>query len=274
MPSHEMLKVGMVGCGFIGTTLARAIDGGVVEAELLAVYDRNTERARKLAASLSHPPKVMDIESMAKSCELVVECASQNAVRGIARTVLSNECSLMVMSVGALLDEKLRDELEQLARAHGERIYVPSGAVAGLDGLRAACVGKIHRMELTTTKPPMALVGAPYLTEANIDVKHLKVPTVVFEGTAIDAVKGFPANINVAAAISLAGIGAERTQVRIVADPSAHRNTHTLLVEGEFGRLECTVQNVPSPENPKTSMLAALSAISTLKRIAQPLQVG
>jgi len=269
-----MLKVGIVGCGFIGTTLARAIDEGVVEAELLAVYDRNPERAKGLAASLSHPPEVMDVESMAKSCELVVECASQQAVKELAHTVLSNECSLMVMSVGALLDKELRDELEKLARAHREKIYVPSGALAGLDGLRAACVGKIHRIELTTTKPPMALVGAPHLTEANIDVERLKVPTVVFDGTAIDAVRGFPANINVAAAISLAGMGAEKTRVRIVADPSAQRNTHTLLVEGEFGRLECTVQNVPSPENPKTSMLAALSAISTLKRIAQPLQVG
>lgn len=269
-----MLKVGIVGCGFIGTTLARAIDEGVVEAELVAVYDRNPERARELAASLSHPPKVLDVKSMVRGCELVVECASQNAVRSLARTVLSHGCSLMVMSVGALLDEKLRNELEQLARTHGGRIYIPSGAVAGLDGLRGACVGEIHRIELTTTKPPMALVGAPYLTEANIAVEHLKVPTVVFEGTALDAVKGFPANINVAAAISLAGMGAERARIRIVADPSAQRNTHTLVVEGEFGRLECTVQNVPSPENPKTSMLAALSAISTLKRIAQPLQFG
>ncbi len=269
-----MLKVGLVGCGFIGSTLAHAIDEGMVKAELLGLYDRTPERAERLAASLSCHPRVMGIEAMAQSCELVVECASQQAVREIGASVLSHGSSLMVMSVGALLDAELKGRLEGLAHAHSQKVYVPSGAVGGLDGLNAACVGQIHRVVLTTTKPPRALEGAPYLSKSGIDIEKIEKPTVVFEGTALDAVRGFPANINVAAAISLAGVGTDDTKVIIVADPATQRNTHVLVVEGAFGKLECTVENVPSPDNPKTSMLAALSAIATLKKITQPLQVS
>ncbi len=269
-----MLKVGIVGCGFIGSTLARAIDEGTVNAELLGLYDRTPARAERLAASLSCRPHVLDVEEMAERCELVVESASQQAVRDVGTTVLSHGSSLMVMSVGALLDAELREQLEEMARAHSQRIYIPSGAVGGLDALNAACVGRVSRVVLTTTKPPRALEGAPYLSGAHIDVLGIEKPTVVFEGTAAEAVRGFPANINVAASISLAGVGTDDTRVIIVADPKAQRNTHVLMVEGEFGRLRCTIENVPSPDNPKTSMLAALSAVATLKRITQPLHVG
>jgi len=180
----------------------------------------------------------------------------------------------MVLSVGALADEELRTALFGLAKQHNCKLYFPSGAVVGIDGLNSASAAGISSVTLTTRKPPSGLMGAPYVVEHGIELDKLVKETVLFEGTASEAVKAFPANVNVAATISLAGIGFEQTRVRVIADPSLSRNVHEITVEGEFGKFSTRVENLPSPENPKTSYLAALSAVSTLKKIMNPVQVG
>jgi aspartate dehydrogenase len=161
-----------------------------------------------------------------------------------------------------------------VAKRHGKRLYVPSGAIAGLDAIKGAMLGRVFKVTLTTRKSPRALEGAPYVVKKGIDLGALKEPTTIFSGSAEEAVPAFPANINVAAALSLAGIGADKTLVRIIADPACDKNIHEIEVEGDFGRLVTRMENVPSPHNPKTSYMAALSAIGLLQRITASLVVG
>lgn len=151
---------------------------------------------------------------------------------------------------------------------------MPSGAVAGIDGIRSAAIGRIDSVVLTTTKPPSGFAGAPYIAEHDIDLSSLPGATMLFEGTAADAVQAFPANVNVAGTLSLAGIGYGATMVRVIADPAATRNMHEIKVTGAFGALTVRVENVVSPENPKTSYIAILSAIATLKKLTEPVWVG
>jgi len=216
----------------------------------------------------------MKIEELIRSVDLVVESASQNAVRFIVPQALKAGCDVMVLSVGAIADDELRETLFGLAKEHNCKLYFPSGAVVGIDGLNSASAAEISSVTLTTRKPPAGLMGAPYVAEHGIELEKLEKETVLFEGPASEAVKAFPANVNVAATISLAGIGFERTRVKVIADPSLFRNVHEITVEGEFGQFSTRVENLPSPENPKTSYLAALSAVSTLKKILNPIQVG
>ena len=188
--------------------------------------------------------------------------------------VLESGKDLMVMSVGAFMDEKLLDDLVSAARKNDCRIFVPSGAIAGIDGLRSARTALISKVEISTTKNPKGLEGAPFIIENNIDVNSFHEKTLIFDGNAKEAVRAFPANVNVAASLSLAGIGSEMTRVKVFVDPEASRNIHEITVEGDFGKFTCRIENIPSPDNPKTSLLAALSAIATLKKITEPLQIG
>jgi len=191
------LKIGLVGCGAIGTEIAKAIDRGDIDADLVAVCDHNPETAVALIESLQKTIKAKLDELVALS-DIVVEAASQRAVPAIARAALENGKSVMIMSVGALADAEFYREVKKLARDHGSRVYIPSGAISGLDGLKSASIGKIRKVTLTTTKNPEGLEGAPYILEKKIDLKALTAPTVVFEGAAAEAVKAFPANVNVA----------------------------------------------------------------------------
>lgn len=216
----------------------------------------------------------MKIDEIMHGVDLLIESASQNAVRYIVPKALEARCDVMVLSVGALVDEALREKIFGLAKQNNCNLYFPSGAVAGIDGIISASAGEIYSVTLTTRKPPSGLVGAPYITCKGIELEKIKKETLIFEGPASEAVKAFPANVNVAATISLAGIGFERTKVKIIADPATSRNTHEITVEGEFGKLFTKVENLPSPDNPKTSYLAALSAISTLKKILNPVKIG
>jgi aspartate dehydrogenase len=270
-----MLKIGVVGCGTIGTEICKAIDDGFIDVELYAIYDRKKEHASNLRSMLKRTePQVLDIVEMVKLVDLVVECASQRAVYEVVPTALHARCDLMIMSVGALADKNLRDMMFNLAKEYDCKVYLPSGAITGLDGLKSAAASKIYSVTLTTQKPPHGLAGAPYIIQNNIDLERITSKTIIFEGTADEAVKAFPSNVNVAATLSLAGIGFEKTKVKIVVNPALSTNVHEILVEGEFGKFTTRVENAPSPTNPKTSYLAALSAISTLKKIASPVQVG
>ena len=167
-----------------------------------------------------------------------------------------------------------RDDLFSLAEERGATIYVPSGAIAGLDGVVSASAGRIDAITMITRKPPDGLKGAPGVEQAKIDLDAVTEPTVVYEGPVKEACRLFPANVNVSAALSMAGIGPHKTNICIYADPTVNRNTHEIIVEGEFGKLSIKIENVPSPANPRTGILSALSALATLRKITSPIQVG
>ena len=267
-----MLRVGVIGCGTIGAEICQAIDRGLVEATLAGISDIDAPRAHALSQGLGTRPPVLSQGEVIGASDLVVEAVSRAVAPSIIAECLERGRDIMVMSVGGLLERA--EEFVALARQQGRRIYVPTGAIAALDAVKGACVASVSRVTLTTSKPPRGLDGAPYVVQNRIDLAVLQKPTVVFAGSAREAVPAFPANINVAAALSLAGIGPDRTQVRIVADPTSDRNVHEIEAEGDFGRLTVRMENVPSPHNPKTSYMAALSAIALLRRITAPLVVG
>ena len=272
------MGVGLIGCGAIGTVLAHAIDEGEAgNTRLVIVYDLVLQKCWKLVSTLSTKPKVAKNFAEFVRCKdtrLVIEAASQDAVSQYASKVFQAGKDLMIMSVGALVDSKLTNEIRTLIDSAGRKVYIPSGAIAGLDGLKAAAIGRIDEVTLTTRKPPKGLKGVSYLEQSGINIDALSKPKTVYKGSALEACKLFPANVNVAAAISLAGVGPEKTEVRIVADPTTKRNIHQIRVKGEFGEFRVRTENVPSPNNPKTSYLAALSAVATLRKITQNMVIG
>jgi len=272
------INAGLIGCGAIGTVIAEAIDCGKTgDMNLVIVYDIIQERAERLASKLAHKPLVArsaDEIFQRSDVHIVIEAASQEAVREYAVKVLASNKDLMVMSTGALLDDSLLAEIIKAAKKSGRRVYVPSGAIVGLDNVKSAAISRIEEVTLTTRKPPISLKGAPYVEESKIDLSSLKEPLVLYEGTAREAVKLFPQNVNVAASLSLAGIGPDRTKVRIIVDPNIKNIVHEIHVKGEFGEIHTRTVNKPSPKNPKTSYIAALSAIATLKRISGNLIIG
>ncbi|MHB8119876.1 MAG: aspartate dehydrogenase [Methanothrix sp.] len=267
------IKIGLVGCGAIGAEIAKAVDSGALDANLVAVCDHNPATAVALIDSLQHKPVKAKLEELVDLSDVVVEAASQKAVPAVARAALVKGKRLMIMSVGALADREFYAEVKALAKEHGSLVYIPSGAISGLDGLKSASIGTIRTVTLTTTKNPIGLKGAPYILENKIDLDGLAGPTLIFEGSALQAVRAFPANVNVAATLFLAA-GESEVHVKVVADPGIHVNRHEILVEGDFGQISTKVENVPSPRNPKTSYLAALSAIATLRSIVEPVKIG
>jgi len=269
-----MLKIGVIGCGAIGARICKAIDAGNINAQLVAIYDRSSEHCENLFGSLENKPVIAQPLELISKADIIVECASQAAVRELGLSVLERGKDLMVMSVGALMDPDLLKEFILAARKNDCRIYVPSGAIAGIDGLKSASIATIDKVILSTTKNPTGLSGAPFIVENNIDLGSFHEKTLIFEGNAKEAVRAFPANVNVAASLSLAGIGAEKTHVKVFVDPRATRNIHEIMVIGKFGTFTSRIENLPSPENPRTSLLAALSAIATLKKITELLQIG
>ena len=262
-------KVGLVGCGTIGSQLAMAVDSGkVANASLVSLFDVVENNAQGLKSKMRGKPSAYsDFDRFISSdIDIVVEAASQEAIRKFGKMILRTGKDLMVMSVGALADRAFLSELLQAASENGSRIYVPTGAIAGIDAVRTVR-HLLESVTLTTTKSPKALAGAPFFETSKIKLDKITEWTVIYEGAASDAVKAFPANVNVAAVLSLAGIGADKTKVRIVADPVATTNQHEIVATGSFGEIRIAVSNVPSPGNPKTSFLAVLSAIECLRSI-------
>lgn len=258
-----MKRVALLGCGYIGTQLAQAIDTGQIPARLERIYDASYKTAEKMAAHLSHAPKIVANPHLLSypPVDIVVEAASQEAVRDVALSVVQNRRDMMVMSVGALMDESIFDVLQDACADFHTRIYLPSGAIGGLDAI-AAARGHIDSISITTTKNPASLRGAPHLEMEGIDIENIHKHTILYKGSAIQAVRRFPANANVAGAISLAaGLDAD---VTVAADPDISANMHHITVQGDFGTMEFRVINKPEPTNPKTSRLAALSAIRRL----------
>jgi len=265
-------RVGIAGLGTIGRALARSLDAGDLPGLTLgAVSVRDAMKADQwIQQTLSSPVDCVDFDALAERCDWVVECAPASLLRVIAEPALRKGRRLVVMSSGALLDAP---DLIDLARKSGAQIIVPTGGLLGLDAVTAACEGTIHSVTLVTRKPIAGLIGAPLLVEQGIDITGLQEPLCVFRGNAQEARRGFPANVNVAVALSLAGIGVERTQVEVWADPTVSRNTHRIQVESDSASFSMTIENLPS-ENPKTSRIAALSLIACLRKAHAPLRVG
>ena len=274
MGMAKLLKIGIVGCGAIGTSLAKRIKSDFrASARLASIFDVDASKSRRLAAVLRDKGLAApSLESLIKSVDLVVESASAKASFDIALKAISAGRDIMIMSVGGIIEG--HKKLIALAKARNRRIYIPSGAVCGLDGLKAALYGKIDKVTLTTRKPPMSFKGVAYVQDKKIRLQAIKEDKVLFEGNARDAVKYFPQNINVAAVLSIAGLGAKNTKIKIVASPSVSRNTHEVKIEGGSGKIFTRTENVIHPDNPKTSFLAVLSATATLRQILEPLKIG
>jgi aspartate dehydrogenase len=267
-------KIGIIGCGTIGSELAFAVDNGKVKnASVVLLFDTVSSAAKNLKHRLGNSNPItfskfsQFISSTTfKETDIIIEAASQAAVKKFAKRILLLNKSLMIMSAGALSDGSLVRELSSAMEKHTGNIYIPSGAIAGIDAIRSVkhLLGSVM---LTTTKNPKALAGAPFFSYTNIRIDKIMKRTLLYQGNAIDAIKKFPANVNVAMVLSLAGLGAKKTIVRIIADPATDLNQHEIVAKGPFGEISIVVRNSPSPNNPKTSFLAALSAVECLRTI-------
>jgi aspartate dehydrogenase len=264
------MNVGVVGLGVIGRAVCGALDAGIPGLKLVGATARDRAKAERFLQALGSPTPFLPLDDLVAASDLVVEASTQAHLQEIAPKALGAGRDLVVLSCGGLLG---RDDWVRLAEARGCRILVPSGAIAGLDGVKGARVGAVTAVTMETRKPPRGLAGAPWIEERRIDLDAITEETLIYEGPATEACRAFPANVNVLAALSLAGIGPERTRIRLFAVPGLTRNTHRITVEGEFGRLRVEIENVPS-ENPRTGRLSYLSTIALLRDLAAPLRVG
>ncbi|MEH7114192.1 aspartate dehydrogenase [Neobacillus niacini] len=260
------MNIGLIGGGNIGKFLLESINTNklLTNSKIVGIFTRNPNSAQQLAAEFD-TDIFEDISSLLHSnVDLVIEAATVDVVKEHAAAILSSGKDIVLSSVGALSDLDYTQSLEEICRRNGTKIYLPSGAIGGLDILKAAkSNGELESVSIITRKPPQALPGAPVDKEK-----------VLFEGTANEAIKLFPKNINVSIILSLAGLGPEKTRVKIISDPAITKNSHSIEALGSFGKLTLKVENDPMPNNPKTSYLAALSVLSSLKNKDAVIQVG
>jgi aspartate dehydrogenase len=265
-----MTRVAVAGLGAIGRVVARRLADGMPGLTLACAATRDRAKAAAWLKAQGIDCPLVELDAFPALADLAVECAPASLLEQICRPMLEAGKTVMVLSAGALLP---RADLLALAKERGGQIIVPTGALLGLDAVTAAAEGSIRMVRMITRKPPGGLAGAPYLEAHGISVDNLSEPKCVFRGTARDAAAGFPANVNVAAALSLAGIGPEATSTEIWADPTIDRNCHTIEVEADSARFTLQIENVPS-ENPKTGRITALSVVAALRKLHSPLRVG
>jgi aspartate dehydrogenase len=271
IPSRDRpLTVGVVGLGVIGRQVCRALDAGLPGLRLAGAMSRTAGTAQAFLGSLATPVPLLSLDDLVEASEVVVEASSQAHLHDIAPRALGAGRDLVVLSCGALLG---RDDWIALAERRGGRILVPSGAIGGLDAVKGGAVGAVTAVTMESRKAPAGWAGAPWVLQQKIDLDAIREETLLFEGPASEACPAFPANVNVLAALSLAGIGPARTTTRIYAVPGLARNTHRVRVEGEFGSIELEIRNVPS-ENPRTGRLSYLSTIALLRDLGATLRVG
>jgi len=271
------MKFALLGCGFIGKTIAKAIAEGKVEGVLGIVYDRHprsVKKVRDMFGEKKKPKIARELGELATSdAELIIEAASIGAAQEIGINAVKAGKDILIMSVGSLLNREFRKKIIKEARKTSASIYIPSGAIGALDAVQAASAAGVNEIALETIKNPAALLDAPYVKKNKIQLQKIKSRKVIFEGNAKEAIEGFPQNINVGASLSLSGTGEKNTKVSIIADPNTNKNIHIITAKGDFGELYFKIKNNPSPENPKTSYIAALSAIALLKKITSPLKI-
>ncbi len=266
------LRLAIAGLGAIGMEVASRVDAGAIAGlRLRAVCARDREKAAGKLKDFSTVPEIVGLAELADCADVIVECVPASLFLEVARPAIERGRIFIPLSVGVLLDHM---DLVEQARRTGARIIVPTGALLGLDAVKAVAEGDVKSIRMVTRKPPAGLKGAPYLVEHGISVDGLIEAKKVFAGSAREAARGFPANVNVAAALALAGIGPERTEIEIWADPGITRNTHTITVEAEASNFSMTIENTPTEENPPTGKITALSVVATLRRLTEPLVVG
>lgn len=264
-----MKKIGIIGCGAIGSEVAKAIDNGLINARLEAVYDLVVEKCIDLSMKLKNRKPIVctNIDCLLnQKLDLIVEAASQEAVRKYVPIIVEKGVDVVVLSVGALLDDELRNRISEASKVSKAKVYVPSGAICGVDALNALSIIGVDNVKLTTRKNPRSidrnsLINLGYKQEDIVEAVK------VFEGPAEEAVVKLPFNINVAATLKLAS--KSRVEVEFIADPRISANIHEIEIYSKASRIRITVENNPHPDNPKTSYLAALSAIALLKRILE-----
>jgi aspartate dehydrogenase len=263
-------SIAVAGLGAIGLELVRHLHGGLDGLDLVAVSARDSERARARLSELGiDDVAVVDLAELVTMADIVIECLPSGPATELVEAVVDAGKEIIVLSAGVLLD---RPDLIDLARIRDGRITVPTGALLGLDAVAAAAMGGISSVKMTTRKPARGLAGAPHLVAAP-ELLDADQPVRVFGGSASEAVAGFPANLNVAAALALAGVGPDRTEVEVWIDPTVTRNTHTIVVRADVADLTMTIENVPS-DNPRTGRITALSVINLLRKRHAPLSVG
>ena len=270
------MRVAIIGGGTIARLFLEHIRRGELgDVRVVAIVGRGgPSRGHELAQDYGVAFVTCAEDLFAHRPDVVVEAASHAAVREFGGALLAKGISVIVLSAGALCDDRLRAELEQSALASGALLYVPSGGIGGLDALKAACVAGVDHVEITVSKPSAAWHGIPYVEKLQVDLDALRAPFVLFEGSAREGVPHFPANVNIAAVLSMAGIGFDRTRLKVIADPTITRNTHQIAITGKTGTISIRLENVPAPENPKTAWLACYSALAALKLARSPIRYG
>jgi len=264
------LKIGLAGLGAVGREVARRLAAGIPGLTLAAVAVRDPEKARNALPNLGKGIQFLSVDALAEDCDIIVEGLPPKEFLTVASPAIEHGRIFVPLSVGQLLENW---NLVERARETGARILVPSGAILGLDAVRAAAEGTIRSVTMVTRKPPEGLENAPYLEERGISLARVIAPLKVFDGSAREGARGFPANVNVAAALSLAGIGPDKTKLEIWADPTVERNTHRIEVDADTVRFSMTIENVPS-ENPRTGRIVALSVVAMLRGLVSELKVG
>jgi aspartate dehydrogenase len=271
--SDRKVRVGILGCGAIGSRIAQNITGELYDfCRLTGIYDRVPAKAKTLGKSLSVADlNKTSVNDLLQDCDLMVEAVNANQTVPLVRRAILAGRDVLAMSVGKLLDA---ERLFAFASSRGRCILIPSGAIAGIDAIKSASLGSISRITLTTRKPLAGFLNNPYLKKQGIDLSHIKGTQLIFEGDVDSAVKQFPQNINVAATLALACRQKSKLLIRIETSAKFHRNSHHIEVEGDFGRISTTTENTVCPDNPKTSYLAVLSGIQTLKEYCEGQRIG
>jgi aspartate dehydrogenase len=270
------MRVAIIGGGTIARLFLEHIRrGDLGDAEVVAIVGRSdTSRGKPLAAEYGVAFVTALDELLKCKPDVVVEAASHEAVNMYCGALLDAGVAVIVLSGGALCNDTLRAALEASANKTGALFYVPSGGIGGLDALKAACIAGVDSVEIVVSKPPAAWKNIPYVDNLKVDLAALREPLVLFEGPARGGVPHFPANVNIAAVLSMAGIGFDRTRLKVVADPRIKHNTHQISVRGKTGNISIKLENVPAPENPKTAWLACYSALAALKLAKSPIRYG
>lgn len=267
-----MLKVSIIGCGAIGSAVAQIIEKDFAKkVELAALCDIDKNKTDSLLKVLKTSPQILSLGESIRVSDLVIEAASSEVVEEVVKRCIKHSKDVIIMSIGGFIGKEYLFDLVQDSNTY---IHLPTGALCGLDGVKAANEAKIEEVQLISRKPPRSLKGAPYLKDNNIDLDKIERETEIFSGTVREAISGFPKNVNVSALLSIVGKGADETKIKIITSPEYKTNSHQIIVKGDFGRLEAKTDNFPSPTNPKTSYLAILSCIATLRRIMSHIKIG
>ena len=265
------MKIGIIGFGAIGFDVAKKLDKETDQFNVIGVHSRTKNKIIEKTASFNSPLKYLDLDEICKICDLVIDCAPKEAFKKIVQKCFSYKTKLITVSGAGILENL---QLVNKARQYSTQIFLASGAIIGLDGLSAVSEGEVNFVKMTTRKPPNALINAKFVLENNIKLDNLNEPKLIFSDNAYEGAKAFPANVNVAAAVGLAGVGAKKTQLEIWADPNLSKNTHSILVNSDSSNFKIEIENIQSEKNPGTGKITALSVVASLRGIISSLKVG